>query len=174
MDHQKRSLWLKRRRRVSEIIEVGSADDFVSRAYDFTGTAIVIINLIVTVMYTFNSMEARFGPQLLLIEKLTVFAKYSGCEFETSGRYEPWEYKENSHLRELYIETYEEVCGKKPEVAAIHAGLECAVFAAAIDGLDCIAIGPDMFGVHTTEEKLSIESTQKIFNLLCKVLEKSK
>ncbi len=109
-----------------------------------------------------------------LIEKLTVFAKYSGCGFETSGRYEPWEYKENSHLRDLYVETYAEMFGKKPEVAAIHAGLECAVFAAAIDGLDCIAIGPDMFGVHTTEEKLSIESTQKIFNLLCKVLEKSK
>ena len=72
MDHQKRSLWLKRRRRVSEIIEVGSADDFVSRAYDFTGTAIVIINLIVTVMYTFNRMEADYGPLLLTIEGCTV------------------------------------------------------------------------------------------------------
>ena len=72
MDHQKRSLWLKRRRRVSEIIEVGSADDFVSRAYDFTGTAIVIINLIVTVMYTFNRMEAQYGPLLLTIEAFTV------------------------------------------------------------------------------------------------------
>ena len=72
MDHQKRSLWLKRRRRVSEIIEVGTADDFVSRAYDFTGTAIVIINLIVTVMYTFNRMEAEYGPLLLTIEGCTV------------------------------------------------------------------------------------------------------
>ena len=72
MDHQKRSLWLKRRRRVSEIIEVGTADDFVSRAYDFTGTAIVIINLIVTVMYTFNRMEAQYGPLLLTIEACTV------------------------------------------------------------------------------------------------------
>ena len=72
MDHQKRSLWLKRRRRVSEIIEVGTADDFVSRAYDFTGTAIVIINLIVTVMYTFNRMEAQYGPLLLTIEAFTV------------------------------------------------------------------------------------------------------
>ena len=72
MDHQKRSLWLKRRRRVSEIIEVGTADDFVSRAYDFTGTAIVIINLIVMVMYTFDRMEAEYGPLLLTIENITV------------------------------------------------------------------------------------------------------
>ena len=72
MDHQKRSLWLKRRRRVSEIIEVGTADDFVSRAYDFAGTAIVIINLIVTVMYTFDRMETQYGPLLLTIEAFTV------------------------------------------------------------------------------------------------------
>ena len=72
MDHQKRSLWLKRRRRVSEIIEVGTADDFVSRAYDFASTAIVIINLIVTVMYTFNRMEDNYGPLLLTIEHFTV------------------------------------------------------------------------------------------------------
>ena len=72
MDHQKRSLWLKRRRRVSEIIEVGTADDFVSRAYDFAGTAIVIINLIVMVMYTFDRMEANYGPLLLTIESFTV------------------------------------------------------------------------------------------------------
>ncbi len=109
-----------------------------------------------------------------LTDKLKVFAKYNECRYETSGRYEPWEYRADSPLRDLYVETYEEICGKKPEVAAIHAGIECAVFASAIDGLDCIAIGPDMFGVHTTEEKLSIESTQKIFNLLCRVLEKSK
>ena len=72
MDHQKRSLWLKRRRRVSEIIEVGTADDFVSRAYDFLSTFVVIINLVVTVMYTFNRMEAQYGPLLLTVENMTI------------------------------------------------------------------------------------------------------
>lgn len=72
MDHQKKSLWLKRRRRVSEIIEVGTADDFVSRAYDFLSTFVVIINLVVTVMYTFDRMETRYGPLLLGIENVTI------------------------------------------------------------------------------------------------------
>ena len=72
MDHQKRSLWLKRRRRISEIIEVGTADDFVSRAYDFLSTFVVIINLVVTVMYTFNRMEAQYGPLLLTVENITI------------------------------------------------------------------------------------------------------
>lgn len=126
----------------------------------------------IVMLYALRSNKATALDAL--IEKLAIFAKHNDCRYETSGRYEPWEYKSESPLRDLYVETYEELYGKKPEIAAIHAGLECAVFASAIDGLDCIAIGPDMFGVHTTEEKLSIESTQKIFKLLCRVLEKSK
>ena len=72
MDYQKRSLWMKRRRRISEIIEVGSADDLVSRAYDFLSTFVVIINLVVTVAYTFNRMEAQYGPLLLTVENITI------------------------------------------------------------------------------------------------------
>ena len=72
MDHRRKSLWLKRRRRVSEIIEVGSADDLVSRGYDFLSTFIVIVNLVVTVMYTFDRMEAQYGPLLLTVESVTV------------------------------------------------------------------------------------------------------
>ena len=72
MDHRRKSLWLKRRRRVSEIIEVGSADDFISRGYDFLSTFIVILNLLVTVMYTFDRMEQQYGPLLLAVESITV------------------------------------------------------------------------------------------------------
>lgn len=107
-----------------------------------------------------------------LSEKLCTFANHNSCEAEFSGRYEPWEYNEKSALREIYIKAFEEKFGHKPKVEAIHAGLECAVFSASIEGLDCIAIGPDMSGVHTTEEKLSISSTKSIFELLCEVIGK--
>lgn len=109
-----------------------------------------------------------------LEDKLSAFALYHDCRATLSGRYEPWEYKDNSSLQQLYINSYLEKFGRKPQVAAIHAGLECAVFSAKIDDLDCIAIGPDMFGVHTVNEKVSISSTREIFELLCTVLEKCK
>lgn len=105
-----------------------------------------------------------------LQEKMEHFAMFLGVETEFSGRYEPWEYRKESQLRELYTEVYSEIMGDKPKVEAIHAGLECAVFSASIPGLDCIAIGPDMTGVHTTEERLSISSTEKIFGILCRLL----
>lgn len=107
-----------------------------------------------------------------LEDKLTSFAVYHGCGTEITGRYEPWEFRENSKLRTLYVDSYNEKFGRKPQVAALHAGLESAVFAARMENLDCIAVGPDMFDVHTVNERLSISSTTEIFELLCDVLEK--
>lgn len=61
---------MRRRRRLSEIIEVGASDDIPSRCYDFAGTLILLVNVAATVLYTFNEMEARYGEALLLIEAL--------------------------------------------------------------------------------------------------------
>lgn len=109
-----------------------------------------------------------------LEDRLSAFASYNGCRFEISGRYAPWEYKKDSPLQTLYTDAFCEKFGHKPKIAAIHAGLECAVFAKKIRDLDCIAIGPDMFDVHTVHERLSISSTTEIFDLLCTVLERCK
>ena len=68
----RRKNWLQLRRRISEIIEVGTAEDLVSRGYDILSTILVIVNLAVTVLYTFDEMEARYGSTLLLVESVTV------------------------------------------------------------------------------------------------------
>ena len=64
--------WERRRGRVFEIISVGSTEDRPSRAFDILYTLTIIVNLIVSVMYTFQSMRERCGGTLLLIEDLTV------------------------------------------------------------------------------------------------------
>ena len=70
--NDKKKLWAQRRRRMSEIVEAGAADDFVSRTYDVLSTLILLINVVVTILYTFDSAELRFGKELLFIEALTV------------------------------------------------------------------------------------------------------
>ena len=70
--NKQKSIWLHRRRRVSEIIEVGTTDDIPSRCYDFASTLILLINVAVTMLYTFDEMELRYGQTLLLVEALTV------------------------------------------------------------------------------------------------------
>jgi len=89
---------------------------------------------------------------------------------ESFGQYPAWEYKSDSKLQTVYKKCYKAQYGKEPKVEAIHAGLECAVFASRIKGLDCISMGPNLFDVHTVNEKLSIKSTESTYELLLKIL----
>ena len=107
-----------------------------------------------------------------LEENMSAFFKSYNFSIETFGHYPPWEYRENSKLRDMYYELYKEVFNKVPKVEAIHAGLECGVFASNIEDFDCIAIGPDIFDAHTVNERLSIKSTQAVYDTIVKLLSK--
>ena len=109
-----------------------------------------------------------------LESKLKAFAKFIDCTFETSGHYPPWEFKENSPLQELYKNCFKEKFGYEPIVEAIHAGLECGMLSSKIKDLDAISIGPDLFDVHTTNEKLKISSAREMYELVCDLLSKMK
>ena len=65
-------IWLQRRKRLFEIVEVGAADDWISRGYDLLSTLILVVNLTVTVMNTFDAMSLRYGAMLRGIESFTV------------------------------------------------------------------------------------------------------
>lgn len=128
-------------------------------------------NKVSTVYAVRSSSDSRRD---MMVEKLKVLTKYLGGKSELSGAYPGWEYMADSKLREEAVGVFEKVYGHKPKIEAIHAGLECGLFAGKISGLDCISIGPDMDGVHTPDERLSISSTERTFNLLVEILKASK
>ena len=64
--------------------------------------------------------------------------------------------------------------GEKPNVVAIHAGLECGLFYEKIENLDCVSIGPNMKDIHTSEELLEVASVERVWKYLVKVLENLK
>ena len=109
-----------------------------------------------------------------LEKKLTALCTFIECEIETGGHYPPWEFKKNSSLQTLHKKIYTEIYGKEPKVEAIHAGLECGVLASGIKDLDCISIGPNLYDVHTTQERLSISSTARVFELVSEILKQCK
>ena len=61
--------------------------------------------------------------------------------------------------------------GKEARVKAIHAGLECGIFADNIQNLDVVSIGPNIYGAHTPQERMEIESVGATWDLLLKLLE---
>ena len=109
--------------------------------------------------------------KISLINELKAYAAKIGATATDSGYYPAWEYLENSYLRQVMVDCFEQQFGKKPIVAAIHAGLECGLLSEKLNGLDAVSFGPDMVGIHTPNEKLSISSTQRSYKYLCKVLE---
>lgn len=63
---------IRKLRRLFEIIEVGNDLDYASRAYDYVNAFTIIINLVVSVLYTFSDIRAQFGILLLILEGVTV------------------------------------------------------------------------------------------------------
>ena len=106
-----------------------------------------------------------------LTEKVSYLTEFLGGICRPEGDYPAWEYKKDSKLRDIMANTYAEVFREKPEVKAIHAGLECGLFYEKIPNLDCVSFGPNMQDIHTTEETLSISSTERMWRYLLKVLE---
>lgn len=106
-----------------------------------------------------------------LIGKLESLAYLAGVDMEVTGEYPGWAYRKESPLREKMTAVYRQLYQEQPEIKAIHAGVECGLLAYKIPGLDCVSIGPNMKNIHTTEEELSISSTQRVWNYLLKLLE---
>ena len=64
--------WDDRRKRLFEIIEIGLPGDVASQVYDAFNILSIVINLVVSVMYTFDDLHAKFGPWLVTVEAITV------------------------------------------------------------------------------------------------------
>lgn len=64
--------WNKMRKRVFDIIEVGSDIDFQSRAYDFVNVMAIVLNLAATIAYTFSSVREQYGAWLLAVDYITI------------------------------------------------------------------------------------------------------
>jgi len=109
-----------------------------------------------------------------LADKIAYLTEFLGGEFQIEGDYPSWEYKQDSALRPLMVEVFREMYHREPEVKVIHAGLECGLFYEKIPGLDCVSLGPDMQNIHTTEEKLSVSSVERVWEYLLAVLKKIK
>ena len=105
-----------------------------------------------------------------LLDKLRELASFYDASYSQMGEYPAWEYKADSKLRSVMVETYTRMYGKEPEVLAIHAGLECGLLGEKLHGLDCVSIGPQMQDIHTSREKLDIASTERTWEFLLEIL----
>lgn len=125
-----------------------------------------------SVTLTFSIRSSKSAEKASLVTRVTKIAQKYGADCSTHGDYPAWEYRRESHLRDVMCGVYRDMYGRDAEVVTIHAGLECGIFTDKISGLDCVSIGPDNHDIHTTEERLSISSTVRVWEYLKEVLRK--
>lgn len=121
---------------------------------------------------SFSVRSAKGAEKLALGDRLERIAKDHRADYSTRGEYPAWEYRKDSHLRDVMKRVYEDMYQKSPKIVIIHAGLECGIFSEKIEGLDCVSIGPNNYDIHTTEERLSLSSLERVWQFLLEVLKK--
>lgn len=118
---------------------------------------------------TRSSVQSR---KYVVRDQIQILADTYGVECEFMSDYPAWSYKKDSRLREFAMEVYEELTGKKAEIEAIHAGLECGYWAGKMPEADIISIGSDLRDVHTTNETASVKSLENVWEYLCVLLKR--
>ena len=119
---------------------------------------------------TFSVRSSVNHEKQELVEQLKTLASFYDGTYTQMGEYPAWEFKKDSVLRDTMVRIYTEMFGKEPQVLAIHAGLECGLLGEKLHGLDCVSIGPQMYDIHTSREKLEIASTERTWKFLLEVL----
>lgn len=110
----------------------------------------------------------KYAAQL---ETFNSFVKY-GFTAHLNDGYAGWKPAENSFLLAKAVEAYRNVYGHAPQIKVIHAGAECGLFAQKQPALEMISCGPDIFNFHSVNEKVDINSVERIQKFIFVLLEK--
>ncbi len=105
-----------------------------------------------------------------LINKIRLVGEAINANFRVNSDYPEWEFKPESRLLDIAKSVYKDFSGKEAEVQAIHAGLEPGVFLKEMPEVEAISIGPDMFDVHSPDERLDIGSAKRMYDYVLQLL----
>lgn len=105
-------------------------------------------------------------------QKVLCLADLLGGTCEFFAAYVPWEYRSDSPLRRLAMDTYREAFRTELKPVVVHAGIECGFFLQAKPDLDAISIGPTAQYFHSPKERLQVSSTLREWMFLKELLER--
>ncbi len=108
-----------------------------------------------------------------IADRMASLFRLLGARVRHSGGYPGWKPNMASEILKISEEVYQDLFGSKPEVKAIHAGLECGLFLQKYPDLDMISFGPTIKGAHTPDERIEIETVEKFWKFLLVMLEQA-
>lgn len=115
-----------------------------------------------------SSVNSR---KMMVTDKVTRLIRVLGGKYNVHSEYPEWNFNRKSELQKKCVEIYKKEFGKDLKVEVIHAGLECGYLWEKKPELDIVSFGPLMYDIHSTEERLSISSTELTYKFVLKILE---
>lgn len=106
-----------------------------------------------------------------LSQRIGATCALGGFQSHVTGGYPGWKPEPKASLVQIVNDTNEKVFGKKLEIMAIHAGLECGLIGEKYTAMEMVSFGPSMWDVHTPDEHVSVPSVGNFWKLLVAVLE---
>ncbi len=141
-------------------------DNFVETSTNLASVKFEGEEIVVTTSQR-SSVESKKEDIVSMVSSIFHLA---GARFESSDGYPGWTPNPNSEIVDLTQNLYKKLFGNKPEVLAIHAGLECGLIGDKYPNMDMISFGPSLKGVHSPDERIEIKSVLKFWDLTLEVL----
>ena len=138
-----------------------------------TSTNLATIKLADGLLRIGTSQRSSVESAKIYIEKsVASIFKLAGSKVEVGDGYPGWKPNMDSKLLKISKEVFQELFSSKPEIKAIHAGLECGILESKNPGLDIISFGPTILGAHSPDERVNIETVDRFYELLKGILKK--
>jgi len=137
-----------------------------------TSTNMAIVQTREKLLELTTSQRSSVASAILdIADKVKALGELATFDVEQGGGYPAWQPNPNSQLLKSAVHTYEQLyAGKKPEVKAIHAGLECGIIGEKYPGMDMLSFGPTIMGAHSPDERVHIPAVEKTWNYLLELL----
>ncbi len=123
-------------------------------------------NLFLETSFRFFNQEQALPLQQAVRGLSRVF----GLELKALDGYPGWQPDFDSPLLEKAAALHERLFGARPEVKAIHAGLECGILKGKKPDTDILSFGPTIRGAHSPGERLQIDTVPPFWRFLNQLL----
>ena len=119
-----------------------------------------------------TSHRSSVMPALFALRRsVTSNFRQAGAQVSYDEHYPGWQPNPDSAILNRAADVYERLFGERPEIKAIHAGLECGLLLDKVPGMDAVSMGPQIEGAHSPDECVQISSVAKFYKHLAALLE---
>lgn len=103
---------------------------------------------------------------LALRNRVNSIAELAGGTVSENEAYPGWKPNLKSEVLAATQRVHERTLGTRPELKAVHAGLECGVIGEKFPGMDMVSIGPWIESPHSPSERVNIPSVATYWKFL--------